>query len=1232
MYYNKTFTLTSCQEENFGVCAYQKLDQLVDNICGSELYCLQSDFTSNSKCFCKKPTTLWVNAPKAEFIKPYQYSIYSRLTDETCAIGLVKNSDGQYVWYNSKKPIEYTFWSKNMNFENSEGYGAATPDGWILTTKPTLCALIEVEIPNAEPFLNLQFDESKNQFSLEVRNLNMIKTLYSKPLLFCFTDADNSSLIYRYSIVYLTLGLRNRNYYFNPVGVYPGRYWCEAFKFVDLEVIRSEVYFYRLQIYPEFVAILSICYNNSFDPLSKDFITAIQNSELFRSLKNNLYIQVYYQIKVAKIIDVDEETKRVLLNIHFSSNFKNSSSVDEDRQYSVIKNVLIETIDKQKEQIKLIDFLSADYCANESTELSWPKTNINTSVYPAEICLTPDGNRVTRLCYGDFLNGARWSDFDNCEIFKISTVTEKLLQFSNNSNFSFESLSEISKNYWDFEPVDVYFLGQRCNESLSKITDIDVTFFSTIISSVVKINNQILFQSQIKLGATDVFLSILEKISRITMTFQIFLNNAFVHVSIESENLSGLAVEKQGNNFVVNKLSDDHSVSELVKSENLECAIWLSPQLRQQISREDKITIWIFFNASLFQQVIPDLQTSIIFGILKPTSLSSFVHPIRALFRVEFQKHKHFCSKWAYSKSERGYWRISEEIHDYKNFVLCEFQEAANFALVSFNDNANVTDDLIDLLDSNDTVSQTMDKLFHISERYILFKPIDVSIVGQILDKVNYDETIDLEILAFTVSNLHNIDRKILTESQLTNRSTDLILDNIDIIMKKQNLPHQVLTKNFFVLILNFTKSFNGLLLLNHDGVFEPFLLEGNYSIAEVSDFVCFDSAVILSPELKNQIPENEKIIITVFFNDALFNEKSPETKFVSKVFGIILPPLGEYQGPVSIYHKTEKLSEKQCVFWNYNLDKIPGFWKNETESKNFENLTRCDFWHTTHFAQLIIDVDKFDNTEDDSDLLSIITTVNCTVSLISLSVIVLTAIFFKRWRDNTGNQILLNFTFVIILQIAIFYISNSINRFSKDYLFCTVVGMSLHYSIISQFCWMLVIAVLQFRRFVTVLEAPPKYVLLKACIFGWILPLFPVLGVFIYDSDNYVNSSVGLCYPSGYGLYLGVWLPIGSVIIINSVIFIITLYNVVHKKTEIVLNGYNEAVYQWRLAVMLFFMLGLTWCFGFLSKLELIFEYLFCITATLQGFIVFLFFIVFNVNTRYLYISVITRFCNKNY
>lgn len=302
--------------------------------------------------------------------------------------------------------------------------------------------------------------------------------------------------------------------------------------------------------------------------------------------------------------------------------------------------------------------------------------------------------------------------------------------------------------------------------------------------------------------------------------------------------------------------------------------------------------------------------------------------------------------------------------------------------------------------------------------------------------------------------------------------------------------------------------------------------------------------------------------------------------------------------------------------------DAIPGFWKDDTSPQQNNYTTLCKYGHLTHFALLLANNHDDINDPLEDHLLDIITKVNCFLSLFGIVWILLTAFFFEKWRKNTGNQILVNFSIAISIKIVMLYLSETVKKKLLSRVLCYLSGSVLHYSVLSEFCWMLIIAILQFKRFVEVLGGPPKYIILKSCICGWILPLFPVLCILILDMDNYLESSLGVCYPSGLGLHLGVWLPLIIIISINFIIFLFIIYNVFHKKTEFKEKINYEVLFQWRLAILLFSMLGLTWFFGFISLIRgtKIFIYLFCFTASLQGFIMFLFFIVFNKSTRLLY------------
>ncbi|RZB40060.1 7tm 2 domain containing protein, partial [Asbolus verrucosus] len=416
----------------------------------------------------------------------------------------------------------------------------------------------------------------------------------------------------------------------------------------------------------------------------------------------------------------------------------------------------------------------------------------------------------------------------------------------------------------------------------------------------------------------------------------------------------------------------------------------------------------------------------------------------------------------------------------------------------------NITETLIDIFECDCSTSEVISRLQKSSRRYNEFVSIDVYLVGKILGKVHQDNEINLKALVEIVSNLHQIQRKILLKSQEDMRSTDTILYYIDQILMNHRYDQQVhiTSDNFYILISDINESnFSGLALLEHNQTFQMQILEGDIEIEEVANYENLTGAVVLSAELKKQMDEDAKIVVTFFPDDAFFNENTTKSKDVSKIFGVILPNLTEFSGPVSVLHKvTKNHYQDQCSYWYYNQS-VAGFWFDDRIGKRLASMVNCEFWHTTHFALLLLDQDKFHD-----EALKWITYINCSISLVSLFGIILTAVLFKKWRKNAGNQILLNFTCVMVIQIGLLYVSNAINQTSQHNVLCIVTGSLLHYSVISEFCWMLVISFLQYKRFVKVLEATPTHVLLKACLCGWLLPLIPVVSLLLSNPSSYIH------------------------------------------------------------------------------------------------------------------------------
>ncbi|PIK56352.1 putative G-protein coupled receptor [Apostichopus japonicus] len=136
-------------------------------------------------------------------------------------------------------------------------------------------------------------------------------------------------------------------------------------------------------------------------------------------------------------------------------------------------------------------------------------------------------------------------------------------------------------------------------------------------------------------------------------------------------------------------------------------------------------------------------------------------------------------------------------------------------------------------------------------------------------------------------------------------------------------------------------------------------------------------------------------------------------------------------------------------------------------------------------------------------------------------------------------------------------------------------------------------------------------------------LPLAPVLTVFFLNKPcAYYRYSCFL--PNEYFLYLGFLLWLFLLVTANVVIFIMVIRNVVFRpilSTNAQLHKRREILLRIQQFALFWILLGLSWIFGFLSILPnfqmQLFEILFCLLTSLQGFVLFIFICLKNPEVR---------------
>ncbi|XP_078305425.1 cadherin EGF LAG seven-pass G-type receptor 1 isoform X1 [Panthera onca] len=317
---------------------------------------------------------------------------------------------------------------------------------------------------------------------------------------------------------------------------------------------------------------------------------------------------------------------------------------------------------------------------------------------------------------------------------------------------------------------------------------------------------------------------------------------------------------------------------------------------------------------------------------------------------------------------------------------------------------------------------------------------------------------------------------------------------------------------------------------------------------------------------------------------------------------------------PVLVEHtllETEERTKPVCVFWNHSITiGGTGGWS----AKGCELLSRnrthvvCQCSHTASFA-VLMDVSRREHGEVLP--LKIVTYAAVSLSLTALLVAFVLLTLVRTLRSNL-HGIHRNLIGALFFSQLVFVIG--ITQTGNPFL-CTVIAIVLHYVYMSTFAWTFVESLHVYHMLTEVrnIDAGPMrfyYVV------GWGIPAI-ITGL-----------AVGLD-PQGYGNPDFCWLslrdtliwsfagPIGTVIIVNTVIFVLSAKVACQRK-----HHYYErkgVVSLLRTAFLLLLLTSATWLLGLLAVNSdaLTFHYLFAVFSCLQGLFVLLFHCVLNREVR---------------
>ncbi|XP_078292080.1 adhesion G-protein coupled receptor D1 isoform X3 [Panthera onca] len=305
------------------------------------------------------------------------------------------------------------------------------------------------------------------------------------------------------------------------------------------------------------------------------------------------------------------------------------------------------------------------------------------------------------------------------------------------------------------------------------------------------------------------------------------------------------------------------------------------------------------------------------------------------------------------------------------------------------------------------------------------------------------------------------------------------------------------------------------------------------------------------------------------------------------------------------------------CAFLDFSSGE--GVWSNQGCVLAGGNLSYsvCRCTHLTNFA-ILMQVVPLELTQGQQVALSSISYIGCSLSVVCL---VLTLVTFAMLSSvstirNQRYHIHANLSFAVLVAQILLLISFS---FKPGTVPCQVLAVLLHYFFLSAFAWMLVEGLHLYSMVIKVFGSEDSKHLYYYGI-GWGFPLVICIISISFAMNSYgTNNNCWLSITSG-----AVWAfvaPALSIIVVNvGILVAVTRVISQISADNYKIHGDPSAFKLTAKAVaVLLPILGTSWVFGVLAvnSQAVVFQYMFAVLNSLQGFFIFLFHCLLNSEVR---------------
>ncbi|XP_017774015.1 PREDICTED: latrophilin Cirl isoform X3 [Nicrophorus vespilloides] len=329
---------------------------------------------------------------------------------------------------------------------------------------------------------------------------------------------------------------------------------------------------------------------------------------------------------------------------------------------------------------------------------------------------------------------------------------------------------------------------------------------------------------------------------------------------------------------------------------------------------------------------------------------------------------------------------------------------------------------------------------------------------------------------------------------------------------------------------------------------------------------------------------------------------------------------------------QTDNVTNPSCVFWDYTSNA----WSEEgchVEGTNYTHTT-CLCNHLTNFA-ILMDVRSVYLPPGHQLALQIVTYVGCIISVICL---ILAIITFQLFRGLKSDRTTIHSNLCVCLLIAEVLFLAGIGR-TENQIACGVIAAVMQYVFLCAFAWMFFEGFHLYVMLIEVFEAEKSRVRWYYIIAYGAPMLIVGISVLVNFSHGYGTEQYCWLRPGNQFIYSFV-VPVGAVLLFNLIFLLMAITKMCRHANATVsmknkeqsrlasTSGKEENALQTKIhahlswikgAIVLVFLLGLTWTFGFLylDKETVVMAYIFAILNTLQGFFIFIFHCVQNEKVR---------------